>query len=115
MAFVKKNVWSLFYLVFCLSLLTLSTIIYSIYKGIHEEYQLEQENIVQMTANSTTSILLQYEMMLNILGKQLIKDENYKSIDRSRVLLDELIYMNPSILGLSLVKPNGQEYITSSN
>ena len=115
MALIKKNVWSLFYLIFSLSLLTLSTIIYSIYKDIHEEYQLEQENIVQMTANSTTSILLQYEMMLNILGKQLIKDANYKSVNNSRILLDELMQINPSILGLSLVKPNGQEYITNSN
>ena len=115
MAVLKKNIWSLFYLVLFLGFIILSTVLYSIYSNTHDDYTVAQENIVKMTANSVSSVLLQYEMILNILGNKLIQDDNYKSPANSKKILDDLMKLNPSILGLSLVKPNGQEYITDSN
>ena len=115
MAVFKKNIWSLFYLILLLGFISLSTILYSLFINTHDEFQDEQENIVKITANSINSIFLQYEMILNILGNQLIKDYNYKSLDNSKNILDNLIKVNPSILGFYLTKPNGQEYLTNSN
>lgn len=115
MAVFKKNIWSLFYLILLLGSISLATLLYALYSNTHDEYKHEQENIVKITANSINSIFLQYEMILNILGNQLIKDYNYKSLDNSKKILDNLIKLNPSILGFSLTKPNGQAYLTSSN
>jgi diguanylate cyclase (GGDEF)-like protein len=115
MAILKKNIWSLFYLIIFLGFILLSAVLYSVYTNTRNDYLIAQENIVKMTANSLNSVLLQYEMTLNILGNQLIYNNNYKSSANSKKILDDLIKLNPSILGFSLVKPNGQEYIIDSN
>lgn len=115
MAIIRHNIWSIFYLLFLLTVIGLSILIFNTKKIVYHEYTTEQENITKLTANSIHSILLQYEMLLDILGHQLTHNNNYESLSKSREILDDLLKLNPTLSAFGLAKPDGQLYITSSN
>ena len=115
MALIKKNIWTLFYIIFFIGIVILSTIIYYLSSDIQKKYKYEQENITKISANSVNSVFLQYEMILNILGNELTLNNNYKSEKNSQEILDNLNKLNPSIIGFFLYKPNGEVYLTNSN
>jgi len=115
MKMVKKNILALFYVILFLGFIILQSIIYAVYNNVYDEFKQEQENIVKMTANSITSVFLQYEMILNILGTHLREENKFKNLEQSQILLDDLLRLNPSILGFTLVKPTGDVYLTSTN
>ena len=115
MAILKKNIWSLFYIIAFVGVIILSSIVYKVFFQIEKELQLEQENIVKVTSSSLNSIFLQYESVLDILGIQLTLDNSYQTLNKARPILDNVLKLNSSIIAFGLAKPNGQLYITSSN
>lgn len=115
MATIKKNIWTLFYMIFFIGIIILSIVIFFLSLDIQKKYKYEQENITKISANSVNSVFLQYEMILNILGNELTLNNNYKSEKNSQEILDNLNKLNPSIIGFFLYKPNGEAYLTNSN
>jgi len=114
-AIFKKNVWMIFYIIFLISLIIFLFLIYKVDKSEYNEFTEKQENLTKITANSINSIFLQYEMVLDILGSQLVKNKLYKDFESSRKLLDNLLTVNTNLLAFALVKENGQIYVTSTN
>lgn len=115
MAIIKKNIWLLFYILLFSGFIFLFSLIYKISVDIKNSYQLEQENLVKLNKKSLESILLQYETVLNLLGNQLTQNQNYKSPQKARLILDNILKLNPTLVAFGLTNPNGQLYITSSN
>ena len=113
MIYIKRNIWKLFTFTMLMGLLILTYVLYSLWGQIHLKYKLEQENIARIAANSTTAMLSQYEVTLDILGEYLIKDDAYKNSSKSKKILKKLLKANPSIAGFGLVNPQGQLYVTS--
>lgn len=115
MAIFQKNIWFLFYVIFVSGVLIFSAIIYKFSIDIKQGYQIEQENLLQVSNKSIESVLLQYETVLNILGNQLTQNENYKSIENSQNLLDTILKANPTLAAFGLAKPSGELYVISNN
>lgn len=115
MAIFKKNIWTIFYILLTIALLSLFVILYNIKKTTEHDFTLEQESLTKISANSIDSVFLQYEMILDILGHQLTQNNNYQSLEKSREILDSLLELNSTIAAFGLAKPDGQLYITSSN
>ena len=115
MALINRNIWTIFYVLVFFAVIGLSIVVFDVKKSVQNDYITEQENLTKLTANSIHSILIQYEMLLDILGQQLVENENYQSLEKSRIILDNLLKLNPTIEAFGLAKPNGQLYITSSN
>jgi len=115
MAILKKNIWSLFYFLIIIGLAILITSIYSTSKHIENEYIQKQKALLKTSSAAIYSTFIQQEMLLDILGEQLTQNENYKSLDKSRKILDNLLILDSPIAAFGLAKPNGELYVTSSN
>lgn len=112
---IKRNIWSIFYILSIGGFLFLAFVSYMKLSEIHRDYDEQQHNMVRLVSNSTNSLFLTQEMMLDILGSQLVKDNTYKQKNKAKDMLDELLRLNSSIVGFGLASPEGNLSIVSSN
>jgi diguanylate cyclase len=115
MALFKRNIWLLFIVLLVIGALLLGYASLARWRGISDDYLERQHNIVRLLSNATHALLVTQEMMLDILGHQLIRDESYRSSLKTKPLLDGLLALNPSIVGFGLATPEGQLRFVSSN
>lgn len=113
MAILKKNIWLLFYILLLFSILLLSTISYLSWKNIYTEHQIEQENIVNLIANSTHSLFRSQETILNIVGNRFAEDNNYKDNPKAMTTLNATLLDNPSMDAIALATPEGKMTFSS--
>lgn len=113
MVYIGKNIWKLFAITMVIGLFILCFVTYRLWSQIHLEYKTEQENITRILKNSTTAMLSQYEVTLDVLGEFLLKDKVYKNTIKSKKILKHLLKINPTIAAFGLVNPSGDLYVTS--
>ena len=97
MALLKKNIWSLFLLILFTLLISFFLLSFKIIEYNNKDFINEQEHLTKITSNSLTSLFIQYEMILDVLGSELVESNNYTSLEKSRIILDTQ---------LSHIKPN---------
>lgn len=114
MKLLQKNIWLAFYIIFSLGVLLLGVILYSVYKNTYNDIQIEQENIVKVSTNSVNNLLHQYEVVLDILGNELLQNENYKDVQKSSKLIDNLLGVDLAASAYAVTKPNGEVFILES-
>lgn len=90
------------------SLVFLGIVSYVKWNNVHEKYATDQINLVKLVSNATHSLLLTQEMMLSILGKQIVKDKDPH-------ILDDLLILNPSVVAFGFADIEGNYLYTSSN
>jgi len=108
LAIIQKNIWMIFYILLLSALVFLGIVSYARWNSVHEKYMTDQTNLVKLVSNATHSLLLTQEMMLNILGNQIVKDQNPR-------ILDDLLLLNPSIVAFGFTDIEGNYLHTSSN
>ncbi|WP_041959637.1 bifunctional diguanylate cyclase/phosphodiesterase [Sulfurospirillum arsenophilum] len=108
MAIIQKNIWTIFYILLTSAFVFLGIVSYAKWNSIHEKYATDQTNLVKLVSNATHSLFLTQEMMLNILGDQIVKDNDPR-------ILDDLLLINPSVVAFGFVDPQGNYLYTSSN
>ena len=107
MAILKKNIWLIFYSLALLGIILFATLTYLSWKNIYSKYETNQENMVQLIANSTRSLFKTQETILNVVGNRFLEDPNYKNNPHSMSTLNATLIDNPSIEAIALVKPDG--------
>ncbi len=115
MAFIKKNIWLAFYVI---SFIWISFGFISVYfmaDNIYDEYVIEQRNVSSMSANSLKAVLNQYEVMLDILAKQLLHQNLYLNEISTQKVMDAITKVDPSISSFGLFNPDGTNFLASSN
>lgn len=112
---IKSNTWKIFYLIFVGALILLITLLYISYTDISKRYSSQLEHYTQIIAKTVSSNFLQKDMILNLVGKQLLKDDNYKNTKKSKLILDDLLAQNSYIVGFGLLDIDGNFLVTSSN
>ena len=108
MAIFRKNIWTIFYILLAGAFLFLGIISYLKWNSIHEKYATDQTNLVKLVANATHSLFLSQEMTLNILGNQILKDNDPR-------IMDDLLELNPSVVAFGFVDTDGNYLHVSSN
>lgn len=108
MSFFKKNIWIIFYFLLAISTLFLSLISLQQYRDYKEKFILQNKHITEVVGNSVNSFFLQNELMLDILGKQLLKNESYKNQQESKEAFLEYLSLNSAIAGIGLVGTDGK-------
>ena len=108
MAIIQKNIWTIFYILLLSSLVFLGIVSYVKWNSIHEKYATDQTNLVKLVANATQSLFLTQEMMLNILGDQIVKEKDPQ-------ILDDLRSLNPSVVSFGFTDTEGTYLYASSN
>ncbi|MBE0496703.1 MAG: EAL domain-containing protein, partial [Campylobacterales bacterium] len=100
MAVLQKNIWMIFYVLLVSALFFLGYVSYAKWDNIHDKYAANQTNQVKLVSNAMHALLLSQETSLNILGHQLIKEQNAQ-------LLDALLALNPSVVAYGFTDPEG--------
>ncbi|AFL68317.1 bifunctional diguanylate cyclase/phosphodiesterase [Sulfurospirillum barnesii] len=100
MALIQKNIWTIFYIILFSGTLFLGIASYNTWHSIDEKYATNQSNLVKLVGNATHSLFLSQEMMLDVLGKQVLKDKEPR-------ILDDLLRLNPSVVAFGFVDVNG--------
>ena len=108
MAILKKNIWTIFYILCGTAFLFLCIISWNKWNSTHQKYAIDQINLVKLVSNATHSLFLSQEMMLTTLGHHIVKDHDPR-------IFDDLLILNPSIVAFGFVDVEGNYLYTSSN
>ena len=108
MAILKKNIWTIFYILLANALVFFGIVSYAKWDSINDNYATDQINLVKLVSNATHSLFITEEMMLNILGNQIVKDND-------PTILDDLLRINPSVVAFGFADTQGNYLYTSSN
>ncbi|WP_245600594.1 bifunctional diguanylate cyclase/phosphodiesterase [Sulfurospirillum arcachonense] len=98
----------IFYILFAGAFIFLCIASYFKWHSVHKEYSASQTNLVKLVSNATHALFLSQEMTLNILGHQILKDNDSHVMDR-------LLVLNPSIIAFGFVDTDGNYQTVSSN
>lgn len=115
MALVRKNIWLIFYIFLLFALFFLGIVSYLKWGSIYTKHQIAQENMVKLIRSSTHSLFATQEMLLDILGRRFVEDENYKDNRKAMKTLDDLLVFNSSIFAFGLLTPEGDYTFLSSH
>ncbi len=111
----KKNVWVLFKLLLIASLCLVITLLYFRYHSIKDRYLTQVEHYSQMVTKTIHSDFLQEEMVLEMVGRQVLENKAYNNTTKAKRLLDSILIQNPYLLGFGLAKTDGTLVLLSSS
>lgn len=84
------------------------------YDNIANDSRIDQENLTKITANSVAASLRQYEVIIDIVGKELTLDNKYRNNQYALQQLDSLITVDESVASLLLLDQRGNVLISNS-
>ena len=115
MALFRKNIWTLFVILALGGFCFLSLVAYLKWQSINEQYRMQQHNLVQLVANASHSLLVNQEMVLDILGQELLHAGDHSTDLESKQALNKVLNLNPDMIGVALTKPSGEFTFISTN
>ncbi|WP_178862128.1 bifunctional diguanylate cyclase/phosphodiesterase [Thiomicrorhabdus cannonii] len=104
----KKNIWSLFYLILAISSLTLLSLFFSKYQTLEHAIFKELSSLNRLISNNFHSTLVENELLLDILGNNLLENQTYLDQTKSQQLLKKMLDAKPELAGFGLVDPQGR-------
>ena len=107
MAILKRNLWTLFALILLGGVLLLSAVLFFRWQGLISDEKLYQTARVELVSQSVDSILRTQELVLDVIGRELLNQDNLLSGSRQIPLLDSILAANPMLVGFGLARPDG--------
>ncbi|RUM49177.1 MAG: bifunctional diguanylate cyclase/phosphodiesterase [Marinomonas sp.] len=114
MALIKKNIWAVFYLTATIWLVFFGISASVTYQNINNGYTAEQKKLMSLTANSIQSTLHQYEVLLDLVAKEVIAYGELGDKSTIQKVMDSVVEVDDSMLGVGLFLPHGDVYVASS-
>ena len=111
----KKNIWFIYYAFLALGLVYLVASVYSRWDGLKTDAVVELAYLNRILSSSLTLNFDQQEIMLDLLGRQLLTDDSTANIDQTRELLDDILRHNHTLLAFGLANLDGDIKVGSSN
>lgn len=111
----KKNIWLIYNVFLVLGLGYLVATAYSRWEEIKSDSATELAYLNRIFASSITSNFNQQEIMLDLLGRQILADKSSDHAGRTQRLLDKILQQNKSLLGFGLSNLEGKITVGSSN
>lgn len=111
----KKNIWLIYYVFLALGLIYLVASAYTRWEEIKGSSTTELTYLNRIFASSVKSNFDQQEIMLDLLGRQILADKSADSDQRSQRLLDNILQQNKSLLAFGLANLEGEITVGSSN
>lgn len=114
MDLVRKNIWAVFYLTATIWLVFFGISASVTYQNINNGYTAEQKKLMSLTANSIQSTLHQYEVLLDLVAKEVIAYGELGDKNTIQKVMDSVVEVDDSMLGVGLFLPHGDVYVASS-
>ncbi|RAU18831.1 GGDEF-domain containing protein [Nitrincola tibetensis] len=115
MALLKKNLWSIFYILTACLTLYFAYVSYAQWQRLFSNAQNSQENTLRLIANSTQALYRTNEIMLDILGHRFLEDASYQDNQSAMAILDAALEGSPAIISIALVDPQGNMLFATNN
>ena len=112
---MKHHTWKIFYIIFVTAFVLLLSTLYLDFKNIHEKHWVQIQHYTQMIAKTVHADLLQQDILLTVLGQQLLTNNNYTNTRKTKKLFDDLLTKNNYIVAFGLSNVSGRLIATSSN
>jgi len=111
----NKNIWLIYNVFLVMGLVYLVATAYSRWEEIRQSAVVELAYLNRIFASSITLNFDQQEIMLDLLGRQILVDKSTQSNTRTRRLLDKILQQNNSLLAFGLANMDGDIVVGSSN
>ena len=115
MTIFKNNLWTLFFLILLGGLVLLGTILFFRWQAIVSEEEHYHGARAELVGQSVDSILRTQELVLDVIGRELLNQDAVLSGSRKIPLLDRILAANPVLVGFGLARPDGTLVRVSSN
>lgn len=115
MALIKRNIWTLFWLVLFGGALLLAVILHNRWHSIYNSYETYHKNRADLVAQSVDSVLRTQELVLDVVGRELLSAGELLSTSQKLPLLDHILAVNEGLLGFGLARNDGKLVRVSSN
>lgn len=113
--FLKKNIWLIFYVLLVLGVIYLAITLNSLWINIQQKNSGDMAYLNRIFSSSVTSTLDQQEIMLDLLGRDLISHRSLEAQNSATRLLDVTLKRNRALVGFGLFDINGKILQGSSN
>lgn len=115
MAVLKRNLWTLFWLILLAGTILMIVILNSRWHSIYSQYEIQHKNRAMLVAQSIDSVLRTQELVLDVVGRELINTEQPVEASAHLPLLDHILAVDKVLLGFGLANPDGRLVRVSSN
>lgn len=107
MALINKNIWLAFYLVGLIWTLFLGISSFNTYKNVYNEFVSEQLSLTMMSKNSLNATFKQYEVLLNIVAGQVLKEDQVAATEDIKSIMKSATDLDSSVSAFALVNLDG--------
>lgn len=112
---LKKNIWTIYYAFLALGLVYLVVTTYSRWEVLKTDAVIELAYLNRILSSSLRLNFDQQEVILELVGQQLLADNSTSNMDASRRMLDDILQQNHSLLEFGLANLEGDLKVGSSN
>ena len=114
MALLKKNIWTIYLLFVLASIVLAVSVLLLRWNGLLNDQKQQHRHRAEQISSAFEAILISQEMMLDVLGQQLLRQYQQLNQVHSPQLLDDLLQVNPALVGFGLALPDGQLMLVNS-
>lgn len=112
MAFLRRNVWLLFYVLVALSLVLMLVLGERRWQELQQTHLLRQQALLEQWSGSLTTLLVQQETIMDVLGDKVVRWRDTGAIQAE---FERLVKINQTLFtGFALVRPDGNVFATAS-
>ncbi len=111
--YLQKNIWTSFCVLLFAGLILLYIISTLTWQSIYRDTLNNQQDTIFLVSTSTLTTLRTQENQLDLIGLQLLENDNYTDLSRTRSIMHKLLN-NPVIAGFGLISNDGN-FLVSSN
>ena len=112
---LKKNIWLIYYAFLALGLVYLVSTVHSSWRALKSDAVVELGYLNRILSSTLTLNFDQQEIMLDLLGRQLLSDQAPGNRQRAQETLDRILTQNRSLLAFGLANLDGEITVGSSN
>lgn len=115
MAALKRNIWALYLLIVLLGAAILTAVLYQRWHSIVSDEAMYQVSRAKLVHQSVNSFLHTQELVLDVIGRELLDSPGILEGQRAIPLLDSILSVNPTLVGFGLANADGKLVRVSSN
>ena len=112
MALITRNIWQAFHLVTLIWALSLGISSYTTYQKIYNDFVSQQISLTQMSKNSLSAAFSQYEVLLNIVASQVLKNDQIAKKDDLITIMQTATDLDSSVSAFGLFNLDGTIYVS---
>ncbi|WP_240616524.1 hypothetical protein [Marinobacter fuscus] len=105
MAALKRNIWALYLLIVLLGAAILTAVLYQRWHSIVSDEAMYQVSRAKLVHQSVNSFLHTQELVLDVIGRELLDSPGILEGQRAIPLLDSILSVNPTLVGSALPMP----------